>query len=622
MKYRPLNSLAKEIRLITLEPSEKYTSPIKASTECISLNELPFYTALSYCWGRSGNSEAITIDHNRLTVTGSLLQALQCLRAKNCLRFWVDQICINQSDNDEKANQIRMIRLIYHRAAAVVAWIGDDDPSGYISTLFQRVAQLKTNNDAESLGASAMMDQHISVLLEREYWMRVWIIQELAVGREVYIQCGQHGVGWVALSMVLKGSMARRQYYEGDLPPRLHSVRFLTHMSQLKQPPSLVEAICRTSESHSSVAKDKVYSLLGLVSDADLLVPTANYNHTYTAEDLCFEFTLATIISQNLRIVPLLGRGCDDSSVQSGRPSWVPRWHALDGRDLKRQIASMFGTDPSRHGESRIKAAGDSKPLITQAGGVLTCAALHIGDIHSQTRTVSEQQSGSVQVQTIHDRDSSPYAKAELDTIVAAFLDATGVIANHTQPFDEFTALRNDSSPTARYSLATGLENRPDCLAEFARIWRSNYHTGLSPEVQKWVDDHKQLVILGKTLQQWAKCMTLDLRFILSRMRQAMKRQSRRQCHSQKHLLPRLFYFVEHGMRLITTTTGYIGWAHERAKLNDSIFILRGSTVPVILRARQGGGFVLVGDAHVCGMMSGEGMKPDDDSAWTTVQIH
>ncbi|KAK7961797.1 uncharacterized protein PG986_002622 [Apiospora aurea] len=144
-------------------------------------------------------------------------------------------------------------------------------------------------------------------------------------------------------------------------------------------------------------------------------------------------------------------------------------------------------------------------------------------------------------------------------------------------------------------------------------VGSSSYDTGLPLKAQQWVDDHRQHMLLGKPRRQWAKEMARNMPFLFTRMRQARKRQAGSQYQVRREVLSDLFYYVERDMRLMATSTGHIGWAHVRARVGDSIFILEGSAVPVILRPRPEGGFVLVGDAFVCGMMSGEAMKPDED---------
>ena len=80
----------------------------------------------------------------------------------------------------------------------------------------------------------------------------------------------------------------------------------------------------------------------------------------------------------------------------------------------------------------------------------------------------------------------------------------------------------------------------------------------------------------------------------------------------------------EDGQLFMITSTGYIGWAHPRAQPGDQIFVVGGCTVPVILRSRDNGGYVLVGDAYVEGIMDGEAVADararNDD--WATLEIY
>jgi hypothetical protein len=75
-------------------------------------------------------------------------------------------------------------------------------------------------------------------------------------------------------------------------------------------------------------------------------------------------------------------------------------------------------------------------------------------------------------------------------------------------------------------------------------------------------------------------------------------------------------------MRFMTTKKGFFGWAHARAEQGDHLFLLRGCSVPVILRAREEGGYTVVGDAYVEGIMDGELVPDGQDVPWTLIEIH
>ncbi|PMD37306.1 hypothetical protein L207DRAFT_492715 [Hyaloscypha variabilis F] len=61
--------------------------------------------------------------------------------------------------------------------------------------------------------------------------------------------------------------------------------------------------------------------------------------------------------------------------------------------------------------------------------------------------------------------------------------------------------------------------------------------------------------------------------------------------------------------RLLVTDKGYIGVVDHKAQKGDIIVVLYGSSVPLILRPRNEGGFILIGEAYVHGIMQGEAME-------------
>jgi hypothetical protein len=59
-------------------------------------------------------------------VTESLHSALWRIREQKLASvLWADAVCINQSNDDEKTNQVRMMQDIYSQADTVIVWLGD-----------------------------------------------------------------------------------------------------------------------------------------------------------------------------------------------------------------------------------------------------------------------------------------------------------------------------------------------------------------------------------------------------------------------------------------------------------------------------------------------------------------
>ncbi len=108
----------------------------------------PRYTALSYCWGDATSLSPIYVNNKVLGITGNLHAALYYMRSPSQLRtFWVDSICINQSDKSEKSRQVAIMKEIFEGAEKVMAWLGepmrskeqDQEPIEYHSHVHQPV---------------------------------------------------------------------------------------------------------------------------------------------------------------------------------------------------------------------------------------------------------------------------------------------------------------------------------------------------------------------------------------------------------------------------------------------------------------------------------------------------
>jgi hypothetical protein len=126
------------LRVLDLSPSGNVRSILTTH----NLNNLPPYHALSYTWGAPSellNERGVTADLSYsilcneciLKVTKNLLDALLCMQRMGHMTFvdyfWIDAICINQEDDDEKGSQVYMMTDIYKAAQSVIVWLGESD---------------------------------------------------------------------------------------------------------------------------------------------------------------------------------------------------------------------------------------------------------------------------------------------------------------------------------------------------------------------------------------------------------------------------------------------------------------------------------------------------------------
>ena len=132
--YGPLVHSRGEFRLLHLLPRYQSFGQYLASftqscdnhlISCLleekSLKDCLKYTALSYAWGDVGRTRQILVNNKLIAITESLEVALRHLQKEwDTLTLWVDAICSNQEDKDEKAQQVQQMTGIYQNAAQVV----------------------------------------------------------------------------------------------------------------------------------------------------------------------------------------------------------------------------------------------------------------------------------------------------------------------------------------------------------------------------------------------------------------------------------------------------------------------------------------------------------------------
>lgn len=125
-QYTPLDKSKSEIRLLWLPQSTVQSNPILGcSLIHTSLDNVPDFVALSYCWGGQSTDRPVAIDGSHVYVTESLETALlNLLSGERGLFLWVDAICINQQDDLEKTSQVQVMRHIYRAAVQVLIWLG------------------------------------------------------------------------------------------------------------------------------------------------------------------------------------------------------------------------------------------------------------------------------------------------------------------------------------------------------------------------------------------------------------------------------------------------------------------------------------------------------------------
>ena len=122
--YKDLSSQDREIRLLTILPGPFNTELVCKLTMASLHNDIT-YEALSYTWGDRSSTRSIRVNDEVVEVTTNLERALRHIRFEDRHRIiWVDAICINQCDDNEKGYQVPLMGEIFSRATICLAWLG------------------------------------------------------------------------------------------------------------------------------------------------------------------------------------------------------------------------------------------------------------------------------------------------------------------------------------------------------------------------------------------------------------------------------------------------------------------------------------------------------------------
>lgn len=173
------------IRLLRLHPHLGEQSPLQCDLFEYPLssptNGTHLYDALSYVWGCGEKVQALSTSHGSLPITENLYVALLSLRDRSFPRIiWVDAVCINQDDTDERSQQVQYMAEIYARASRVIVWLEQtsavslDTTNPYpIRRAFQIIGDAASGR-LESSTAEADREA-VHGLFQQPWFERIWV---------------------------------------------------------------------------------------------------------------------------------------------------------------------------------------------------------------------------------------------------------------------------------------------------------------------------------------------------------------------------------------------------------------------------------------------------------------
>jgi hypothetical protein len=354
-------------------------------------DDVPQYEGLSYVWGPPYPRSNITVNGQTFSVSERLETAMKDLRDRDTDRvMWIDAICINQQDAQEKNIQVRLMTKIYQNAVGVVAWLGPSCEMG--QSAIETIEDIGGSQDMlvddfydginplEKVpqvmpGASKLQDviadgsekwRALEWLLTNPWWTRVWIIQEGSYAKQLRFQIGRSKFVLGSLKNIVSCRDARMaNFMEFPQYRLLGPVALLIQQRQLLKDTWRIQGfvnstplpgILKRFDAYKATdPRDKIYALLNL-ADIDRLGLQIDYRKSVKE---VYQDTIRATTKQytrNLDFLHLLNRSMRSSQAPLSLPSWVPDFSlqqeicALGPHELGYELYTAAGiSDGTRH---------------------------------------------------------------------------------------------------------------------------------------------------------------------------------------------------------------------------------------------------------------------------------
>lgn len=572
----PLFADQSVIRLLELHLNDDVTGDngletVEGSVATYDLKNEPDYDALSYAWGPKDLSAHLTLNGELFPISQNLFAALRqiCIdqrKAGHSRKLWVDAICINQMDNAEKSHQVVLMRDIYSHANKVLAWIGT---ANHLSALAFDTLEKFVADDGTTDGSATCRQLQdsteerrvaIQLLVERGYFVRMWIVQEVVVGKTVTVLCGTLSLDFDSMRVAFQRMTGSGFYRFSAATANLSYIggwRVSFHeMSPSDREQDLDLRLFLDSRDRTATdPRDKIYSLRGIANKA--LGTRIKVNYDDSIEKVYTEFSKTVLsLRPDLQILSAVNlRHKTDSDLKL--PSYVPDWSLpkYGGGFLQR----YYRFKPTH----LFRAAGPSKPRVT----------------------------------TTKDSNAISLEGSRLDTIsrVIPIKSLLGARDDGSDSVDE-TILR-DLTTKVIASDAYPFSGEPSWIAYFRTMTADR--TALSPRIDQtywsqyfasfsgWGLHHSSGEVSDLPLSAW-ELVSKDIGTIIE------------------------------DKNMFLTSRRYLGLGHEGIDVGDVVCILSGGEVPFILREtgkREGMDlFQFLCECYVHGVMDGEAVDDPNRS--------
>ncbi|KAF8851894.1 HET-domain-containing protein [Acephala macrosclerotiorum] len=311
-----------------------------------SLQAAPAFQAVSYVWGNPDRIAQLSLtDGTELPVTKSIQDSIPFL-SQHCSTgyLWIDQLCINQDDMNERIHQVKMMGNIYRKTAHALVWL--DEQEALHPGLWEVDRRISARaQELYATGWSLKVASYVSVfynfiekddehwaalsrLLRRHWFHRAWVVQEVLLapfasaifGTELfsiahllrllriflraYQEYREEGLHYRAVEELYEGYVSYRNRY--NVVPFYQLLRNFGGIFQ------------------ATDKRDHVFAFLGLKVEHGI-----DIEPDYRRETTAVHVTVAKTIIKGTGSLSILHTSSQESPAMRegvGLPSWVPNW--------------------------------------------------------------------------------------------------------------------------------------------------------------------------------------------------------------------------------------------------------------------------------------------------------
>ena len=364
------------VHLLAGDPEE----PIACSIIHHDLDHLPQYRAVSYSWIGNSSHDSISCGRHRLSVQRNACQLLKRLRKRDeSTALWIDAICINQADSMEQSSQVEMMDRIYSSAETVIMWVGEEDETTprlatFIELIERLVDGIESPHARYTNGRGlpwrlAPEWTHLNSFLDRPWFTRTWVLQEVSLAQNCILRCGSYSWPWTSLKRVFSFLRGVENSDALGVDRRLNQgVIGYGSRWQIRGEGKyeLMKLLVASRGTLVTRPVDKVYAILPMARDRLGI----NVNYNLSVQELYTDVAARLIDMGSFGILH-----CASDSVWNniqGLPSWVPDWTCVDKPKIldPAYILEKLPTKPVTKPDGRLLRLQVREVDCVQAAGV------------------------------------------------------------------------------------------------------------------------------------------------------------------------------------------------------------------------------------------------------------